>query len=754
MGSSTHDASSSKKRSRSASASADALVPDALLQDSPSGLDTPIKSPSSLVGKKSSSLKKEKASKSKSSEPSSKKAKKSSDENNAASLQDMAPAPEPSEGASEEEEPSEEADPLAISNFRISEKVKKVLTDKGIKALFPIQAKTFNPIYDGMDLTGRAKTGQGKTLAFVLPIMMRLVNDGPTKDASKRRGPRVLVLAPTRELAKQVHADFELVARAEGLKAVCVYGGSPMPPQESELRRGCDAVIGTPGRVKDFITRGTLTLDNVLFRCLDEADEMLKMGFVEDVEMILGCAGGEGTAYEGQTLLFSATVPPWVRDIARRFQRGPEKTTSVDLVGTDKMKASADVRHLALPCHWQSRAQVAEDVVRCYGRNGKSRCLVFTETKNDANELSGQLADAIGARVLHGDIPQAQREATLKGFRDAKFTILVATDVAARGLDIAGVELVVQIEPPKDFETYIHRSGRTGRANTSGTSVTLFGQNKSYLMDNIERRAGVKLERIGTPTAKELALAAAEGAAEKVRTVPVEASRLFLEAAAGLIENKAEGLTDTDVLAQALAAIAGHTTVTKRSLLTAHADSVTLLFTGSNLRSKIERNAYVWTALRRVLPENLVDNVRRVSLLKDGTGAVFDVPVDKVDAFITCAGPRSGDLGGTLEEAESLPELAEAPAGGNGGGYGGQQGGGYGGGRGGGGYGGGRGGGGYGGGGRGYGGYGGGGRGGGGYGGGGGRGGGRGGGNPFTRYGQQQSPGGRGGGGRGGGYRR
>ena len=629
-----------------------------------------------------------------------------------------------------ENESDEEADPLALANFRISEKACKALNAKGISALFPIQAQTFNPIFDGNDLIGRAKTGQGKTLAFVLPIMMRLVNDDD--DRSDRRKPRVLVLAPTRELAKQVHTDFELVGKAEGLRSVCVYGGSPIPPQESDLRRGCDALIGTPGRVKDLITRGSLSLDSIKFRCLDEADEMLKMGFVEDVEMILGQAGGEATEYGGQTLLFSATVPPWVRDVARRFQRA-DKTTHVDLVGTDKVKASTDVKHLALPCHWTQRAQVAEDVVRCYGRNGKGRCLVFTETKNDANELSGQLADAIGARVLHGDIPQAQREATLKGFREGKFTILVATDVAARGLDITGVELVVQIEPPKEVETYIHRSGRTGRANTTGTSVTLYGQNKEYLMSNIERRAGVKLERINAPTAKQLASAAAEGAAEKVRTVPVEASKLFLEAAQGLLDGKEDGHTDVDVLAQALAAIAGHTSVTKRSLLTAHADSITLLFKRTGGEGVIERNAYVWGALRRVLPQDLVDGIRRISLLKDGSGAVFDVPSAKADAILAHAQGASGaQLGGSLEEAEELPELADPPPQANsygGGGFGG-------GGRGGGG--------GYGGGGRGgFGGRGGGGGGYGGYGGHGGRSPGRGGrspgsgggGNPFTRYG-------------------
>ncbi|ONM22931.1 DEAD-box ATP-dependent RNA helicase 7 [Zea mays] len=294
------------------------------------------------------------------------------------------------------------ADPNALTNFRISEPLRQSLRSKGIKALFPIQATTFDLVLDGSDLVGRARTGQGKTLAFVLPILESLVN-GANK-ASRRtehgRTPSVLVLLPTRELANQVHADFEFYGATFGLSACCVYGGSPYRPQEMALRRGVDIVVGTPGRIKDFIVKGTLNLKCLKFRVLDEADEMLNMGFVDDVELILGKVED---ATKVQTLLFSATLPDWVNKLSMRFLKVDRKT--VDLVGNEKLKASASVKHLALPCNKAARAQLIPDIIRCYSHGG--RTIIFTETKDSASELSGLIP---GSRALHGDVVQAQRE--------------------------------------------------------------------------------------------------------------------------------------------------------------------------------------------------------------------------------------------------------------------------------------------------------------------------------------------------------
>ncbi|KAH9615485.1 hypothetical protein KSS87_000960, partial [Heliosperma pusillum] len=324
----------------------------------------------------------------------------------------------------EDEDEDEEEDPNSLSNFRISKPLKDALIYKGIKALFPIQAMTFNAVLDGADLVGRARTGQGKTLAFVLPILESLVN-GRTKALRKSgygKSPSVLVLLPTRELATQVFADFQVYGGAVGLSACCVYGGAPMHSQINSLKRGVDAVIGTPGRVKDLLERGALHLGSLLFRVLDEADEMLRMGFVEDVELILGKVDD---VTKVQTLLFSATLPVWVKQISTKFLKPDKKT--VDLVSDQKMKASTSVRHIVMPCSAAARPELIPDIIRCYSSGG--RTIIFTETKESASQLASSLT---GARALHGDIQQSQREVTLSGFRSGKFLTLVATNVAAR----------------------------------------------------------------------------------------------------------------------------------------------------------------------------------------------------------------------------------------------------------------------------------------------------------------------------------
>ncbi|KAK9835314.1 hypothetical protein WJX81_001245 [Elliptochloris bilobata] len=532
-------------------------------------------------------------------------------------------------------------DPLALDNFPLAEGIKELLRGKGIAALFPIQAHTLRSVLDGADLVGRARTGCGKTLAFVLPIVQRLLDGNQAARPEKGRPPRVIVLAPTRELAKQVHADFEHIGQAAALATACLYGGSPYQPQESALRRGLDVVVGTPGRVKDHLERGTLRLHKLQFRVLDECDEMLNMGFVDDVEKILNHGGAAAGV---QTLLFSATLPSWVRDITKRFLQPGFKT--VDLVGTDKMKASASVQHLVLPCHWSQRPQVVGDLVRCYGACG--RTIVFCDTKRDCNELATVLGRDLRAQALHGDIPQQQREVTLKSFREAKFEVLVATDVAARGLDISGIELVVQSEPPKDPETYIHRSGRTGRAGCTGVSVTLVDRKKEGLVPLIERRAGVKFERIGAPQPQEMARIAGDRAVEAISAVDRSVVPWFRAAAAQLL---ASADSPEEALAMALAKVTGHSVLQARSLLTAHEEFVTLQFHSG---TEIQRPGFVFSSLKRHLPDALVEEIKRMSLTADGRSAVFDVPAANVKEFLEACG-RKRDAGGSAdEEAGSL----------------------------------------------------------------------------------------------------
>jgi len=542
--------------------------------------------------------------------------------------------------ASSDEDP---ADPNALTNFRISEPLRQSLRSKGIKALFPIQATTFDLVLDGNDLVGRARTGQGKTLAFVLPILESLVN-GAHK-ASRRtehgRTPSVIVLLPTRELANQVHADFEFYGATFGLSACCVYGGSPYRPQEMALRRGVDIVVGTPGRVKDFIVKGTLNLKNLKFRVLDEADEMLNMGFVDDVELILGKVED---ATKVQTLLFSATLPDWVNKLSMRFLKVDRKT--VDLVGNEKLKASASVKHLALPCNKAARAQVIPDIIRCYSHGG--RTIIFTETKDSASELSGLIP---GSRALHGDVVQAQREVILAGFRSGKFQVLVATNVAARGLDINDVQLIIQCEPPRDVEAYIHRSGRTGRAGNTGVAVMLYEPRYKYSVNRLERESGVKFEHISAPQPTDVAQSAGSEAADAISSVSDSVIPVFRQQAEQLLSSSS--LSAADLLAKALAKAVGYTDIKKRSLLSSMEDYTTLhLQIGRPMWSP----GFAFTILKRFMPEEKLADVKGATLTADGTGVVFDVPAADVEDYIQ-ASENAAQV--TIDEVKQLPPLQE-----------------------------------------------------------------------------------------------
>ncbi|KAJ0238191.1 DEAD-box ATP-dependent RNA helicase 7 [Hirschfeldia incana] len=532
--------------------------------------------------------------------------------------------------------------PNAVSNFRMSDPLKAKLKEKGIEALFPIQASTFDMVLDGADLVGRARTGQGKTLAFVLPILESLIN-GPAKNKRKNgygRPPSVLVLLPTRELAKQVFADFDAYGGSVGLSSCCVYGGDPYPPQQAKLKRGVDIVVGTPGRIKDHIERQNLDLTYLQFRVLDEADEMLRMGFVDDVELILGKVEDPKKV---QTLLFSATLPSWVQNIAARFLKQDKKT--IDLVGNDKMKASNSVRHIALPCSKQAMSRLIPDIISLYSSGGST--IIFTETKDQASELSGLLP---GAKALHGDINQSQREITLAGFRKGKFSTLVATNVAARGLDINDVQLVIQCEPPRDVEDYIHRSGRTGRAGNTGVAVMLYDSRKSGV-SRIEKQSGIKFEHVSAPQPNDIAKAVGMEAAEKITQVCDTVVPAFLAAAKELLESS--GVSAEVLLAKALAKAAGFTEIKKRSLLTSMENHVTLhLEAGRPIYSPT--NAF--GVLRRVLPDDKVNSVEGMALTVDG-GAVFDVVQSDVDMFLAAGQKNAGSM--SLEVVKELPKLQE-----------------------------------------------------------------------------------------------
>jgi ATP-dependent RNA helicase DDX21 len=249
------------------------------------------------------------------------------------------------------------------------------------------------------------------------------------------RTPRALVLAPTRELAKQVEREF--MESAPMLSTICVYGGVSISTQQRQLQRGVDIAVGTPGRIIDLIDRGSLNLQDVRFLVLDEADQMLAVGFEEDVERIL-----EQLPKKRQGMLFSATMPAWVKNLSRKYLRDP---LTIDLVGDNDAKLAEGIRILAIPIPAAAKRAILTDLITVYGKGGKA--IVFTQTKRDADDVALGMGRILGCEALHGDISQAQREKTLDAFREGKITVLVATDVAARGLDVPNVDLVCTTQP-------------------------------------------------------------------------------------------------------------------------------------------------------------------------------------------------------------------------------------------------------------------------------------------------------------------
>lgn len=408
-----------------------------------------------------------------------------------------------------------------LSNYRISDETVAVLTRRGITSLFSIQQKTFDAVYDGKHVIGRARTGTGKTLAFALPSIEVLKASGKFK----KKGCRVLVLLPTRELAQQVAEEFEMLGKNGALfRTATVVGGLPEEPQLRVLDQGSQVVVGTPGRVLDFLSRNRLDLKKLRVFVLDEADQMLEMGFKEDVDAVLeyintSANNGRQSTSSVQMLLFTATLPAWVNKIAEQYMASGEKVV-VDVVQGEQVSTAAGIKHLSVVCGFHQRAKVLGAVLSHYaGPTG--RCIVFVETKSNANDIAMSSDISHICQVLHGDIPQKQREVTLKAFKDSRFRCLVATDVAARGLHVDNIELVVQLEPPKDVDTFIHRAGRTGRAGASGVNIVFMNPMNAPFMNTIETTTGIRFTRVGIPQADQLVCSAARRVSQRIATTPV-----------------------------------------------------------------------------------------------------------------------------------------------------------------------------------------------------------------------------------------
>ncbi|XP_045425265.1 nucleolar RNA helicase 2 [Lemur catta] len=524
-------------------------------------------------------------------------------------------ASEESNSEIEQEIPVEQKEG-AFSNFPISEETVKLLKGRGVTFLFPIQAKTFHHVYSGKDLVAQARTGTGKTFSFAIPLIEKL--QGELQEKKRGRSPKVLVLAPTRELANQVSKDFSDITKK--LAVACFYGGTPYGGQIERMRNGIDILVGTPGRIKDHLQNGKLDLTKLKHVVLDEVDQMLDMGFADQVEEILSVAYKKDSEDNPQTLLFSATCPQWVFNVAKKYMKSSYE--QVDLIGKKTQKTAITVEHLAIKCHWTQRAAVIGDVIRVYSGH-QGRTIIFCETKKEAQELSQNSAIKQDAQSLHGDIPQKQREITLKGFRNGTFGVLVATNVAARGLDIPEVDLVVQSCPPKDVESYIHRSGRTGRAGRTGVCICFYQHKEEYQLVQVEQKAGIKFKRIGVPSATEIIKASSKDAIRLLDSVPPTAIGHFKESAEKLIEEKGA----VEALAAALAHISGATSVDQRSLINSDVGFVTMI-----LRCSIEMPniSYAWKELKEQLGEDVDSKVKGMVFLKGKLGVCFDVPTASV----------------------------------------------------------------------------------------------------------------------------
>jgi len=372
------------------------------------------------------------------------------------------------------------ASPSGFAGFGLPSALLEALDRCGYTQPSPIQQAAIPDLLLGRDLVGQAQTGTGKTAAFALPLLARLDPD--------HRGPQVLVLTPTRELAIQVSESFQRYAACSpGLQVLALYGGSDFRDQIHRLRRGVQVVVGTPGRVMDHLRQGTLETSGLRAFVLDEADEMLRMGFIDDVQWIL-----EQLPEQRQVVLFSATMPPEIRRIAQRHLREPAEV----IIRTQRNDAARIRQHHIVTPPAQKLAAL-QRVLEAHGRGG---VIIFARTKAVTVTVAEALeAGGTACAVLNGDIPQNLRERTIERLKDGRVDVLVATDVAARGLDVDRIGLVINYDVPFDSEAYVHRIGRTGRAGREGEAILFLTPRERRLLHGLERAVGQAIEPMEVP---------------------------------------------------------------------------------------------------------------------------------------------------------------------------------------------------------------------------------------------------------------
>ncbi len=390
---------------------------------------------------------------------------------------------------------------LQFQEFALSPELNRAIQELGYEEPTPIQRMAIPAILEGKDVIVQAQTGTGKTAAYAVPLLERLGE--PTGR------PRALILAPTRELAVQVAEATHRLGRYKGFTVLAIYGGQPIDRQLRGLRHGADIIVGTPGRIMDHMRRETLVLSAVETLVIDEADEMLDMGFIEDIEYILDALPVGRT-----TGLFSATVPPRIAQLAKRYMRDPQRISIEDETVT---VPATQQNYYEVP----DRAKV-EALGRILDFERPTSAIIFCRTKGEVDDLSEQLlARGYEADGIHGDMSQAQRDRAMRRFREGQAEILVATDVAARGLDIDHVSHVINFDIPWDPESYVHRIGRTGRAGRTGEAITLVTPRDRRLLRIIERVIGQRIEQRRLPSASDIAARRHERFMDTVRATLV-----------------------------------------------------------------------------------------------------------------------------------------------------------------------------------------------------------------------------------------
>jgi len=368
--------------------------------------------------------------------------------------------------------------PTDFVSLGVRTELNETLEEQGIKIPTPVQLQVIPILLSGKDIVAQAQTGTGKTLAFLLPILERVSGKQPYIQA--------LIVTPTRELALQITTELNKLAFKVNANVLAAYGGQDVERQVKKLKSSIHIVVGTPGRILDHIKRGTINLSGVKMLVLDEADQMLHLGFLLDVEDII-----RQTSPKRQTMLFSATIPGSIRTLARRYMKNP-----VDIHIASKRITLDEIRQVVIATTDQAKK---DTLIKLLEEHRPYLALIFCRTKIRAKELNEALLEhGYLSDELHGDLSQAKRELVMKRFRKARLQLLVATDVAARGLDVEGITHVFNYDIPQDAESYIHRIGRTGRAGEKGLAITLATPRDSHILQTIETGIGMSIETKGT----------------------------------------------------------------------------------------------------------------------------------------------------------------------------------------------------------------------------------------------------------------